>query len=469
MARSGKKKPPGFCYAVRRGWNGPGIFDTWDETHPQVNKFPGASHKGLPSRAAAVKWIQEEIPDFDPLRPVPTVKQEIDVIAKPDGNIGPVALPEYFLAPSISETVPAEEVKLSTDQKRVFARVRQGKSVFFTGSAGTGKSVLLREIMTWCREEQREIAVTASTGIAAANIGGMTLHSWAGIGEGKETAQSLVAKIRCRASADEDVVEASFEDDSPTDQPPPAAERWRRCDVLLIDEISMIPKELFDKLEYIARHVRENEEPFGGIQLVICGDFLQLPPVTKASEDKAEENTVMDMLRPAVGPAKTKQPDTKQCPRRPPPDFAFDATTWERCLGRPLVLKYVFRQRDEAFIDMLNSLRIGRFTPNMQRMMAILKRPLRETDGVEIVDLFPLRAQAAKVNNGRLEQLAGKPIKYVAKDTRGLYEDGSEIKHKEGKNPLDELNAERCVCLKLGARVMLTKVPGLMSVSAFVY
>ena len=127
---------------------------------------------------------------------------------------------------------------------------------------GTGKSVLLREIIAALRRkyvrEPDRVAVTASTGLAACNIGGVTLHSFSGIGLGKEPAEDLVKKIRRNQKA---------------------KQRWMRTKVLIMDEVSMVDGDLFDKLEQIARTIRNNGRPFGGIQLVITGDFFQLPPV----------------------------------------------------------------------------------------------------------------------------------------------------------------------------------------------
>jgi ATP-dependent DNA helicase PIF1 len=136
--------------------------------------------------------------------------------------------------------------------------VDEGKSVFFTGSAGTGKSVLLREIIgrlrTKYKKEPDRVAMTASTGLAACNIGGVTLHSFGGIGLGRESVPDLVKKIRKNAKA---------------------KNRWMRAKVLIIDEVSMVDGELFDKLEHIARELRKSGRPFGGIQVVITGDFFQ--------------------------------------------------------------------------------------------------------------------------------------------------------------------------------------------------
>jgi len=190
-------------------------------------------------------------------------------------------------------------IDLSLEQEHVKSMViDKGQSVFFTGPAGTGKSVLMRAIIAelkkkYARDPER-IAVTASTGLAACNIGGMTLHSFSGIGLGKEDAQALVKKIR---------------------RNPKAKNRWLKTKVLIIDEISMVDGDLFDKLSQIGRIIRNNGRPWGGIQLVITGDFFQLPPV----------------------PDGNKQRDVK---------FAFDAATWNMSIDHTIGLTQVFRQKD---------------------------------------------------------------------------------------------------------------------------
>lgn len=190
-------------------------------------------------------------------------------------------------------------VFLSDEQQHVLELViEKKKSVFFTGSAGTGKSVLMREIISSLRKkysrEPDRVAVTASTGLAACNVGGVTLHSFAGIGLGKEEVPELVKKIKRNQKA---------------------KHRWMRTKVLVVDEVSMVDGELFDKLESIARQIRNNARPFGGIQLVITGDFFQLPPVP-------ENNRVAK--------------------------FAFDAATWSTSVEHTIGLHHVFRQKDPS-------------------------------------------------------------------------------------------------------------------------
>ena len=157
-------------------------------------------------------------------------------------------------------------MKLSLEQKEVLSLfIDQQKSVFITGNAGTGKSLVMQRIIARLKSKypiHGQIAVTASTGMAACNIGGCTLHSFAGIQLGNGDANALLNLVR---------------------QSKKATIRWKTVKVLIIDEISMINSELFDKLDHIARIIRSNDRPFGGIQLVVCGDFMQLPPVSKKS------------------------------------------------------------------------------------------------------------------------------------------------------------------------------------------
>ena len=235
-------------------------------------------------------------------------------------------------------TKKVAELFLSDEQKAVMKAVMdEGRSVFFTGSAGTGKSVLMRAIISQLRQKHRKdpdrFAITASTGLASCILEGQTLHSWSGIGLGKEPAPELVKKIkRNRKSRD----------------------RWLRTKVLIIDEVSMVDGQLFDKLEQIARTIRNNGRPFGGIQLVVTGDFFQLPPVP-------EKNTQSK--------------------------FVFEAVTWNTCVQHTILLTHVFRQKDESFARMLNEMRLGKMTPATVREFKSLSRPLNFHDDLEATEL----------------------------------------------------------------------------------
>ena len=161
---------------------------------------------------------------------------------------------------------------LSNEQKTVLDLiVEERKNVFFTGAAGTGKSHLLRvivEILRRGRVQTPDIAVTATTGLAAYSINGQTIHKWSGLGSGEGDPASYATKIgKFKALKD----------------------NWTRCRILIIDEISMLSPEFFDKLGTVAQIVRKNNQPFGGIQVVLTGDFYQLPPVYRPNGQSYNE------------------------------------------------------------------------------------------------------------------------------------------------------------------------------------
>jgi ATP-dependent DNA helicase PIF1 len=293
-------------------------------------------------------------------------------------------------------------VFLSDEQQHILDLISEKKkSVFFTGAAGTGKSVLLRESIATLRKkylrEPDRVAVTASTGLAACNIGGVTLHSFAGIGLGKEDVPELVKKIKRNQKA---------------------KHRWMRTKVLVVDEISMVDGDLFDKLEAIARQIRNNGRPFGGIQLVITGDFFQLPPV----------------------------PDSGKIAK-----FAFDAATWSTSIEYTIGLHHVFRQKDPVFANMLNEMREGRMSAESIKTFHTLSRPLESESSIDATELFPTRNEVENANQSKMSQLVGELRTFDARDGGSITDKGFRDKL------LANCMAPETVTLKKGAQVMLIK------------
>nr|XP_030134825.1 ATP-dependent DNA helicase PIF1 [Taeniopygia guttata] len=280
--------------------------------------------------------------------------------------------------------------RLSAEQEAVLGAVRSGKSIFFTGSAGTGKSFLLKRIVGSL--PPNVTYPTASTGVAACHIGGTTLHAFAGIGSGKAPLEQCIQLA----------------------ERPGVRQHWLACQHLIIDEISMVDGKFFDKLEAVARAVRKRDEPFGGIQLIICGDFLQLPPVSKANEE------------------------TK---------FCFQAKCWRKCIHINMELTEVRRQADKTFVSILSAIRLGRCTEEVTRQLMQTATHKSERDGILATRLCTHKDDVDITNERRLQQLPGEVHVFEALDSDPML-----VKLIDAQCPVGGR-----VELKLGAQVMLAK------------
>jgi ATP-dependent DNA helicase PIF1 len=151
-------------------------------------------------------------------------------------------------------------MELSPEQHIAFEKYKRGKNVFITGPGGSGKSALIKCIYQDAKNMKKNIQVCALTGCAALLLGckAKTVHSWSGIGLGNGQPEHLVARVKSNKYS---------------------AASWKKTDILVIDEVSMLSLKLFDLLNKIGQSVRQYPRPFGGIQVIFSGDFYQLPPV----------------------------------------------------------------------------------------------------------------------------------------------------------------------------------------------
>ncbi|KAM6918859.1 ATP-dependent DNA helicase PIF1 [Xenentodon cancila] len=280
--------------------------------------------------------------------------------------------------------------KLNKEQAAVLRAVLSGKNVFFTGSAGTGKSFLLKRIMGSL--PPKSTFATASTGVAACHIGGTTLHSFAGIGLGSAPLDQCIELA----------------------QRPGVLQHWTTCRHLIIDEISMVEAHFFDKLESVARSVRRSTQPFGGIQLIVCGDFLQLPPVSKGKEKAS---------------------------------FCFQARSWQKVIQVNMELTEVRRQTDQNFISLLQAVRVGRVTEEVTSKLMKSAYHQVERDGILATRLCTHKDDVELTNQDRLQQLPGAVRVFEAVDS-----DPDLVKTIDAHSPVG-----RNIHLKVGAQVMLTK------------
>uniref|UniRef100_A0A182Q3V0 ATP-dependent DNA helicase PIF1 n=1 Tax=Anopheles farauti TaxID=69004 RepID=A0A182Q3V0_9DIPT len=300
------------------------------------------------------------------------------------------------------------EVTLNEEQQRILAACQTGQSLFFTGSAGTGKSFLLRKIIGALPPDGT--VATASTGVAACLIGGTTLHSFAGIGGGEATLPNCYEKA----------------------SRPNTAQTWRKCKRLIIDEISMIDADYFEKIEAVARYVRKNDKPFGGIQLILCGDFFQLPPVGRQS----------DRARPSK-----YSPDADSEGDFGGVRFCFESPVWSDCIQASYELTIVHRQRDQEFVSILNSIRIGRVTDEITERLRKTASQRIETEGILATQLCSHTSEVNAINEAKLDALPGESKVYTAKDS-----------DPHSTKQIDQmLQVPSKLTLKVGAQVMLLK------------
>lgn len=285
-----------------------------------------------------------------------------------------------------------KEPNPSPEQEAILKEIESGHNVFITGSAGTGKSFLLKHIIEYFKKHHKTLAVCGSTGIAAVNVGGVTLHSWAGIGLATEPVEEVAKRLIQSESK--------------------GFRNIKTIDHLAIDEISMISASLLDYVNELFQIIRKSDKPFGGMQIITFGDFLQLPPVS--NDEKLER-------------------------------FAFHAESWKAAQFRCHVLKKVFRQEDQEFAECLNSVRKGIITPQVS---AILNECYKRKDAfseINPVILHTHNKNVDAINIGRLNGLDGELMVYGAIDS------GSP----RGRKVLEKCILPERLELKEGAQVML--------------
>ena len=261
---------------------------------------------------------------------------------------------------------------LTDEQKGVIRVLLSGKNVALLGAAGCGKSYLLSVIYKEFPRLKKmktdifpHIQMCALTGCAALLLGkAKTLHSWAGIGLGKGTVSELYVKIRKNRKS---------------------MRNWLCTDLLIIDEISMMTAELLDKLDELGKKIRSNQTPFGGIQLLVVGDFFQLPPIHKEVKFALES-------------------DIK---------FAFESDVWKTFITIELI--QILRQKDEVFHKILKEARIGCLTKESCDILSSKQGLNWKQNKIRPTLLFPKRVEVDMINDSNLRALKGRRYTYKSK------------------------------------------------------
>lgn len=289
-------------------------------------------------------------------------------------------------------------------QQEAFDILKTGGNAYITGAAGSGKTHLLNMYIGYLKDHDVEIGITASTGIAATHMGGTTIHSWTGLG-----IRNFLTPFDLEALQEKQYL-------------------WKRMEkvrVLIIDEVSMLHHFRLDLVDSILKAFKRNDAPFGGIQVILCGDFFQLPPVSRYGE--------------------------------PDPKFIYHSAAWKEGGFRICYLEEQFRQSDDVSIRVLNDIRGSRVD---EGTMGHVRKRFRQNDGETVIEmstmsgmvkptrLYTHNVDVDSVNEAELKHLSGDMMEYEMETS--------------GKSNLVETLQKGCLApevlrLKVGAKVMFVK------------
>lgn len=254
---------------------------------------------------------------------------------------------------------------LTKKQTAVLNAFRDGHNIFMTGPGGCGKSFLINEMVEIANAQKRKCSVTATTGCAAVLLGNnaKTINSWGGIGIANKEIEDIVRQVNVSTKK---------------------RKAWKESDILIIDEVSMLSKKIFETLDAVGRKVRKNNVPFGGIQVVFSGDFYQLPPVGGGSGS----------------------PDDAA--------FCFESDAWnETFKDHQICLTRIFRQDgDETFKKILQEVRKGSISEASNEILMTCVDKVVKSTSVQPVKLFPRKNVVDSINAKHNAKLKGQSREY---------------------------------------------------------
>ena len=313
---------------------------------------------------------------------------------------------------------------LSEEQEQALTAFNHGHNLLLTGPGGSGKTALIKKMVEISKAGGKSIQVCALTGCAAVllNCQAKTVHSWAGIGLANGPADLVIKRITTNNKK---------------------TQNWKKVDILIIDEVSMMSQKIFEILDGIARGARKQKAhlPFGGIQVVFSGDFYQLPPVSSTSF-----STLGDYDDSAASA------------------FCFESPLWESTIGVVVQLKKIFRQTDDVYTTILNRIRVGKLSKSS---FDILNRQVNKTMPATFKPtiLLPRKKDVELINMAELAKLTSNAKTYTLQRVEMLpdtlaaaYKSSNAIspeqRELEYTSMVNNIMAEKEIILKVGAQVM---------------
>lgn len=356
-------------------------------------------------------------------------------------NNVPTATPnfeQYHKLPAVvdSETVLVSsgdaEPKLCPEQDALVRLIMAGSNVFYTGSAGCGKSTVLKAFVSRMKREGQTVHILAPTGKAALGVGGST--TWTYAGWTPDSMKKPMDELKVAAHANK------------------IRKRMRSTNALVFDEVSMIENHHFERLNQVLQANRNNKKPFGGVQVIATGDFCQLPPV-KPFQHCIHCGRTMTIVDGGLG---------YKCPQhgvfRDEDKWAFRSNAWKQCRFEHRNLTTIHRQSDKIFIDILNKYRYG--VPLTEKDEHLLLK--HDSITTHAVKLFPTRQEVAIVNNAEFVKLRSMARKFVCHDDFKWNPVHQTLRFKTQRDPHDnslealrEHRYEASVELKQGMLVVL--------------